>query len=120
MRASIEAFALSRAVVDIVIIAAAVAIMMSLSIRLEIPLPKPIIIREPCISDGAKVKRYTEMDKSLVIPTEFQKLNSQGYTHVVNMPGDMREIFYYAKRMKIVVLDHRISKYVSDLCSRDE
>ena len=83
--------------------------------RVTIPMPKPIIIKDNSLYTSAKIKYYTEQDTVCSVCTEIQKLNNSGYTHIVNMPGPISEILYYANKMHLVVVDHRLAKYVADL-----
>ena len=83
--------------------------------RLTIPLPNPIVIPEN--ANSLQMQRYRVTDCVNSIASELSRLRKAGYTHVVNMPGDLRDILYYAKRAKIVVLDHRMYKAIADYCA---
>lgn len=86
------------------------------SMKLFIPLPKEMVIRKP-LANVSKIKYYTEADKVPCVASEMQKLNNEHYTHAVNMPGPLAEIFYYASRLNVIVLDSRTTKYVADICA---
>lgn len=81
------------------------------SARMSIPIPKPIILRN---QDKTKVRCYRSNDRVNSIPCEMHRLNSIGYTHVVNMPGDILRVLHYAKRLRLVVLDQRIVKFIAE------
>lgn len=76
---------------------------------MSIPVPKPIVLRD---RDKTKVRSYRASERVNSIPCEMHRLTSIGYTHVVNMPGDMLRVLHYAKRLKLVVLDKRIIKFM--------
>lgn len=87
---------------------------------LRIPIPEPITIQKPNLKKNSKIKRYKITDKVLDVYRELERLNRQGYTHVANMPGKLNEIFYYAQRMHIIVLDKHLVKYIADYCTSNE
>lgn len=86
------------------------------SVRLTVPLPEPIIIKDSVGKRVTKIHVYNGTDRIESVPSEFRKLNASGYTHSVNMPGGLSEIFYFSKRMRVVALDQRMLKWVSDFC----
>lgn len=67
---------------------------------------------------GFKVKRYLYTDEVPCIREEFERLYHSGYTHVINMPGNLNQIICAAKHYNIVCVDYRLLKYVSEFCSR--
>lgn len=66
-----------------------------------------------------KLKKYDKFDIVKSIRCEMEYLNKNGYTHVANMPGNLSEIFYYAKYFQIVPLDNRLVKHIADICSKN-
>lgn len=82
-----------------------------------IPIPNNLFTILPK-NEGFKVKYYSNNDEILCIRTEFAKLYSQNYTHVMNMPGNINQIMCAAKHFNIVCLDYRLTKYISEFCSK--
>ncbi|ATY70262.1 GrBNV gp62-like protein [Tomelloso virus] len=82
-----------------------------------IPMPQTKFEVLP-INEGYKVKIYTSSDEIESIRAEFETLYNQKYTHVMNMPGDFNQILCTAKHYKIICLDRRLVKHVSEFCSR--
>lgn len=65
-----------------------------------------------------RLKRYERGTSRLgSVYAELRSLCLDGYTHVANMPGNFREILYYARRFRLVVLDHRVNKLIADLAA---
>lgn len=81
--------------------------------------PIPTTIYETITKNkGYKAKFYSALDKVECIRTEFEMLYRQGYTHVMNMPGDLDQVILTANYYKIVCQDNRVLKFTSDLCSQ--
>lgn len=69
-------------------------------------------------NSGFKLKRYSNSDHIDCIRTEFQKLYCEKYTHVMNMPGNFKEIKCASKHYNIVCLDARNTKFIAEFCSK--
>lgn len=61
-----------------------------------------------------RLKRYNRRTKLTSVYAELRSLRIDGYTHVANMPGNFREILYYARHFRLIVLDHRVNKLIAD------
>lgn len=66
-----------------------------------------------------KIKIYQDDDIISSIRSEFEQLYTNGYTHVVNMPGKLDYIIPLARYFKFVYLDHRLIRYISDRSNAD-
>jgi hypothetical protein len=65
-----------------------------------------------------KLRLYTAKDQIQSIRDEFEKLHENKYTHVANMPGNMKEILNIAKQYQIICLDTKLNKRIADHCSK--
>lgn len=68
---------------------------------------------------GTKMKVYYPNRPYIImsIRSEIASLYQQGYTHVVNMPGNFDEIKCVCKFYGIVCMGNKNIKYVADWCS---
>lgn len=69
------------------------------------------------IKSRYRLKRYAPGVQMGSVYAELRSLCLNGYTHVANMPGNFREIVYYARRFRLVVLDHRVNRMIADRAS---
>lgn len=82
-------------------------------------MPDPSLLAQPKKPNtGQKIKVYKSTDVVASIRGTFSELFEQGYTHVVNMPGDIEEILCVAKYYNMVCLHRKNLKYIADYCSR--
>lgn len=83
------------------------------------------ISRDPPPPDDMKkapyrLKRYVKGTAHVdSVCAELRSLCLLGYTHVANMPGNFHEIVYYARRFRLIVLDHRVNKMIADLAAEN-
>lgn len=64
--------------------------------------------------DDIKYKKYTTKNKITSIRSELHLLKNNNFTHVINMPGNLKSIAYDARCLGIVVLDKRMPAYISE------
>lgn len=69
---------------------------------------------------NTKIKIYNPNDSISSIRSEFETLATLQYTHVVNMPGNLDTIIELAKFFKIIYLDWRMLRYISDVAHADD
>lgn len=70
-------------------------------------------------STGYKIKWYTNVNKlSAPLYDEFQMLRDNNYTHVVDIPGQPRELYRISRHFGIVLMSKRMPKNIADMCSR--
>lgn len=82
-----------------------------------VPIPNVVFNTLPK-NIGFKVKTYSNDDEISCIRAEFEQLYLQQYTHVINMPGNFNQILCAAKHYNIVCLDYRLTKHISEFCSK--
>lgn len=84
--------------------------------------PMPIdVYHNPQSNDleNVKIKIYNPSDSISSIRSEFETLAALQYTHIVNMPGNLDAIIELAKFFKIIYLDWRMLRYISDVADAD-
>jgi len=69
-----------------------------------------VVVHEPKI----KCKIYSKYQKISSIHAELEIAAQKGYTHIVNMSGDIRKILYYSKCYNLIILDERLHKFIAD------
>lgn len=65
-----------------------------------------------------KLKRYKpdrRLSNEPYIPQLFERYKQQGYSHVANFPGSLKQLLYYSRVNGLVLLDPRMSKYLIDM-----
>jgi len=82
-----------------------------------VPTPNVIFddVLEP--NTGFKVQIYNGYENIANYRSEFERLYSEGYTHVVNMPGNINCIYKFAKYFRLICRDHRLDICIANICS---
>lgn len=83
-----------------------------------VPMPADDLYKRRVRPAGFKAMRYFRPTLNRSVFEEFKKLHDANYTHVVDMPGNYKDIARVGADFGIVCLGTQLPKFVAEMCSR--